>query len=268
MCTFKWALPCTAAADCGDGFSCQPAVTVSCSGGSSSGAGNTSGGSGGGVGTVEPVADMCTSSTSYPGSCHPLATTCATDADCPSSWTCQDNVSGGTGGTVGTGGIAGAGGASPATQVTDQGSASGSGSGVATTGVASGPADVAAPAVTRSCVAPSWLTPSAGVGGRNGSDPTSSPATGSGGTTGGGNDGTPPAGANEGGGATGGSTAGVQPTVGAGTGGTTHATDSKVVTPNDSGGCSVSPAGGSSSAGLLAGLGLGLAALIARRRRS
>jgi len=261
-CTFKWALPCNADSDCGDGFSCQPLVTISCSGsGSAPGVGGETGGaSTGSAGPVELVADSCTSSTSYPGSCRPLAVTCNTNGDCPSNWICQDNTSivatPGTGGMVGGGGTAG-------TSSTGAGAAEGSGS-----GVISGPADVAPPAFSRSCVAPYWAEPAAGEGGRSGSSP-SSPGTTAGGqndgSTGGENDGTPPMTTGAGHDPSGGSTGTLQPTAGAGSGGSTGEAAGKASTDN-SGGCAVIPAGGSPD-GLLAGLGLGLALLVARRRR-
>ena len=253
-CTYKWALPCNADADCGDGFACQPSVTTSCSGG-------TGGGGTVGTGTVssgspgtELVADSCTMTTKFPGSCHPVAVTCATSADCPSNWICQDNVT-----VVGTGGIAGAGGAAPSTS--DGSPVSGSGSGVAS-------ADVAPPTFSRSCVAPYTASPEqgGGVGGRTGSSPGSPTTTG--------NDGNPPpSGSNDGKSATGGTT-GSQPTAGAATGGTTGtagATDDghgKAAAADNGGGCSAMPGGHSPGAGLLAGVGLGIALLVARRRRA
>lgn len=121
-CTYRYLLPCNADADCGDGFFCQPSVMTSCSGWSGSGSGTASnggtsagagaasgsasassppspsatGGSGaltgpdlppdvvdGGTSTVE-----CTSSTVYPGTCELKTKSCATDADCPASFTC------------------------------------------------------------------------------------------------------------------------------------------------------------------------------------
>lgn len=253
-CTFKWALPCSADADCGDGFACQPSLTVSCSGGT---AGGTGSGAGAASGAGEPVADSCTTSMNFPGSCHPVAVTCSSDADCPSDWICQDDST--VISSPGTGGI-GAGGATMAPSGNEGSPVSGSGSGVSSAAVASDTTTVAPPTFSRSCVAPySSVTPTEGAGGRSGSAPS-------------GNDGTPPSGTGTTT-STGGTTGAHQPTA-PGTGGTTGTTtgsgavDTKISSADNSGGCSISPTGGSSRAGLLAGLGLGIATLVARRRRS
>lgn len=106
-CMFKWQLPCSADAECGDGFTCQPTVSGACSGGSGTvtagtGTSSSSGGgadakmpsvggtdgTAGGAGTAPP--DMCTTTTSFPGYCAPKASTCTVDSDCPASWTCVD----------------------------------------------------------------------------------------------------------------------------------------------------------------------------------
>lgn len=102
QCTYKWQLPCNADADCGDGFECQPTTMGMCSGGSgSAGSGSTtsSSGAGGGSGSgglalpPSPAPDggtsvVCTTVTSYPGSCQPKVSTCNVDSDCPSTWKC------------------------------------------------------------------------------------------------------------------------------------------------------------------------------------
>jgi Cys-rich repeat protein len=145
-CAYKWQQPCRADADCGDGFTCEPNVITTCSGGS---AGPVSGGTTGSVGTgasaplpvgaggssgstepsdaparVTPATDggtteMCTTTSSFPGWCRAKATTCNTDADCPAPWTCVDgNPSGGVsgGGTIDLGNSgSGTGAAAPAT---------------------------------------------------------------------------------------------------------------------------------------------------------
>ncbi len=50
-CAFKWQLPCQVDADCGDGaFTCQPSVSITCSGGTSGGSAGSSGGTGTGTG--------------------------------------------------------------------------------------------------------------------------------------------------------------------------------------------------------------------------
>jgi MYXO-CTERM domain-containing protein len=69
----------------------------------------------------------CTTTTAFPGTCQPTATTCLADSDCPSAWTCIDlsgsgNATGtGTapgGTTTGAGGVGG--GVSGAPAPTDQ----------------------------------------------------------------------------------------------------------------------------------------------------
>jgi hypothetical protein len=106
QCAFKWELPCNAAADCGDGFTCQPSVAIGCSAGSADGGGGTfsSGGGSSSSGAAlfpdsganaptPPAVDAgtppnCTTTTSFPGTCEPKATTCAVDTDCPALWKC------------------------------------------------------------------------------------------------------------------------------------------------------------------------------------
>lgn len=94
ICAFKWQLPCSADSDCGDGFVCQPTVSGGCGTSTRSGS-STPGGSGGATGSGDsspPAADggaaQCPTTTSYPGSCAPKATTCSSDGECPSGWTC------------------------------------------------------------------------------------------------------------------------------------------------------------------------------------
>ena len=106
QCIYKWQLPCNADTDCGDGFVCQPSTIGSCSGsgsaGSSGGTGTASSGTGGGGGSGEspvpppspafdagtPTTPVCTTTTSFPGSCQAMVTSCTVDSDCPSTWTC------------------------------------------------------------------------------------------------------------------------------------------------------------------------------------
>lgn len=106
QCVFRWELPCNTAADCGDGFTCQPSVVGECSAGSADGSGGTVSASGGSISsgpallpdsgaqapTLPPVdagaPPTCTTTTSFPGSCQPKATICAADADCPALWKC------------------------------------------------------------------------------------------------------------------------------------------------------------------------------------
>jgi MYXO-CTERM domain-containing protein len=123
LCAYRWQLPCSADADCGDGFTCQPSVMGTCSGGTpvgtgstgtgttgsagtssgSAGSGSSSEGTGGAAGAAPTpgspdagvsTAPVCTTTTYYPGSCQPKAKTCAVDADCPSTWKCASVVSG------------------------------------------------------------------------------------------------------------------------------------------------------------------------------
>jgi hypothetical protein len=113
QCVYRWQLPCNADADCGDGFLCQPSTVTTCSGTTPSTPGSvgtgtatasagggaatgTGGASSGGAFADSPVltspdagaTSVCTSSTSYPGTCRSKVTTCNTDADCPAPWTC------------------------------------------------------------------------------------------------------------------------------------------------------------------------------------
>ena len=204
MCAFKWQLPCTVNADCGDGFTCNPSVSVACSSSGTAGtSGSTSGGTGhataGGSATSgapvdggsAPVAvdaapqrvrvdagtvgvtvvdggtvSSCTTMSSFPGYCSVKVTTCRTDADCPSAWKCTD-VSTAVGGNVGapTGGPTGI----P----------------VATTGGA--PAILADAGVAKECTSPlggGYGYPVRGGGGSNGTAPQASGAGATGGTGG------------------------------------------------------------------------------------
>jgi hypothetical protein len=128
LCAFKWQLPCSVNADCGDGFTCEPSASITCSGSGSAGSGgSTTGGTGhasaGGASTGAPSAPIdggsepvrvdaapqpvrvdgatvaiidggtvssCTTMSSFPGYCSLKVTTCATDGDCPSAWKCTD----------------------------------------------------------------------------------------------------------------------------------------------------------------------------------
>ncbi|MFL5307049.1 MAG: hypothetical protein ACJ8F1_17665 [Polyangia bacterium] len=87
LCAFKWQVPCNADSDCGDRFVCQPSVSGGCG---TSGHAVSAGPNG--VTTSPPAADAgapdCPTTTSFPGSCTPKATTCTADTECPSGWTC------------------------------------------------------------------------------------------------------------------------------------------------------------------------------------
>jgi hypothetical protein len=101
ICKYEWELPCTADAECGDGFSCVFGTSGGCG---SSGMGTVSGGmtstgvtgaptpasDGGAASRSAPAPGDCVVTTNTVGSCQPKATTCAVDADCPTAWTCVD----------------------------------------------------------------------------------------------------------------------------------------------------------------------------------
>jgi len=91
QCAYRWQLPCGADADCGEGFGCHAAMTCSGSAPSATGGGAADMPTPareppptGDAGVVTPP--TCT--TSFPGTCQPKATSCNTDSDCPSQWTC------------------------------------------------------------------------------------------------------------------------------------------------------------------------------------
>jgi len=251
-CAFHWQLPCNAAADCGAGFTCQPQIIGTCSGGTP-----VSGGTGTGVGGstgAEPDPGRsatshpdCTTTMTFPGSCQPVATICNVDADCPANWLCQDVVTPPSRGAAS--GVGGDSGSGDGASGTGTGAGAASGSGVVAGGdTASG----------RMCSSP-FIPPAAsdsGAGGRlGGAEGTGTPTSG----------GTPP-----GSSGTGGTTAGsdTDKTGGGATNGAAHVADAPGAS-NGAGGCSISGAGaaGSQVAGglsVLALLGLGL---VARRRR-
>ena len=124
-CAPRWMGPCTTAADCGDGFTCEPELSCACSGsggtdvppdagtGSSSGGGSSGSSSGSAGGTPTPAPDGSGASTPTPdGSgtsvdpcgCEPTGTfycalpaeptVCETAADCPTDWSCEELPSG------------------------------------------------------------------------------------------------------------------------------------------------------------------------------
>lgn len=95
ICAFKWQLPCNADSDCGDAFACDPTVTVGCASSSravSAGPNGTAAGTSDGSASSPPAADagtpICSTTTAYPGSCRPKATSCTDDSVCPGGWTC------------------------------------------------------------------------------------------------------------------------------------------------------------------------------------
>jgi len=108
QCRYKWeVVACNVNTDCGDGFVCQPTTSGSCSGsgssgGSSYGTGTTSattGGASGSGGLPSPLpvvsldagpvpGPVCTTTTSFPGTCQAEYKPCNADADCPATFTC------------------------------------------------------------------------------------------------------------------------------------------------------------------------------------
>lgn len=255
-CAFKWQLPCSTAADCGDGFNCKPSITGSCSGGTpGTGTGGGTNGSGGatppstGTGASptapadfaprKPDADggapNCTTMESFPGYCEPKATTCDTDSQCPASWKCTSY-------DVPTASTRPA--TDPATPTTGTGGAAGGGSTGAPTPVsapvpaADGGASKPAPTTVKACTSPYGsvrATDLAGSGGPGIPGATPSPI---------------------------GSTNGEGTTPPTAPGGGKTASDPKP----SAGGCSLVAAGTTSGAGALALVAL-LGLLVSRRRK-
>ena len=127
-CAPRWMGPCTTAADCGDGFTCEPELSCYCSGsggtdvppdtgtGSSDpGSSGSSSGSDGGAPT--PGSDSAGSGSSLPApdgsgatedpcACEPTGsnycalpdepTACTAASDCPTDWSCEELPSGDT----------------------------------------------------------------------------------------------------------------------------------------------------------------------------
>jgi len=101
-CTYKYSLPCTEAADCGDGFDCVASEMVTCAGSAPTGMGGGTDPSMGtatavvdagvvGLDTGAPVMGECTTTFSDLKYCQVIEVMCETDADCTiESWTCQD----------------------------------------------------------------------------------------------------------------------------------------------------------------------------------
>ena len=98
MCTPKYLLPCKAASDCGDGFSCEEQMTGCATAGSSGSAGPTPGGAdpapAGGASSDPapaplpvPVPD-CSPQPTGQFQCVAKQLMCATDAQCPAGWSC------------------------------------------------------------------------------------------------------------------------------------------------------------------------------------
>lgn len=102
-CTPRWDLPCTSAADCGEGFSCQELESCSCAGsGGAEPAPSRLPAEGGGADSLaapdEPVelvaSPDCTCAPSGEFMCQRNEVACDSDADCPTDWSCVDNPMG------------------------------------------------------------------------------------------------------------------------------------------------------------------------------
>lgn len=97
MCTPRYVLPCKAAADCGDGFTCEELVTGCASSGSSGGtpAPNArpapippNGAGGAASDPIEPAPD-CAPEPSGQFQCVPKQITCENAGECPAGWNCE-----------------------------------------------------------------------------------------------------------------------------------------------------------------------------------
>ncbi len=117
VCAPKWTQPCTTAADCGAGFTCEAEEICQCSGSAGTGSatppapsepspGGSSGGAdgsasdreggsdgsdggSGGSGDAMPPDASCTCEPSEAKYCHPEAVSCTGDGQCPEGWTCE-----------------------------------------------------------------------------------------------------------------------------------------------------------------------------------
>jgi hypothetical protein len=96
QCVPRWQLPCTSAADCGVGFTCEQRESCTCSGSSGSG-----GGADPGMPTpadaeerAVPAPDDCSCVPSGEFACVVIETACTGDASCPAGWTCQESREG------------------------------------------------------------------------------------------------------------------------------------------------------------------------------
>jgi hypothetical protein len=97
QCVPRWQLPCTSAADCGAGFTCDQRESCTCSGSSGSGGG-------GDPGTptpadaeeraATPAPDDCSCVPSGEFGCAVIETACTSDESCPAGWTCEENREG------------------------------------------------------------------------------------------------------------------------------------------------------------------------------
>jgi MYXO-CTERM domain-containing protein len=81
-CVPKYLLPCAAASDCGDGFTCDPDEVGTCSG-----SGPAPSEDGGPVAPPEPP--VCTTMTLSTSHCTAKMVDCTSSSDCPSGWSCE-----------------------------------------------------------------------------------------------------------------------------------------------------------------------------------
>ena len=107
-CAPKWAAPCDADADCGDGFACVAETIEVCSGGAPTtpaptpdvpkdgdddagddDEGSGEGSSGAPIPEEDPVEPQCETIETGNNICEPKEVICNSDADCPDEWTCE-----------------------------------------------------------------------------------------------------------------------------------------------------------------------------------
>lgn len=95
MCTPRYVLPCKAAADCGDGFTCEEQMTGCASSGSSGATPEArpapippNGAGGAASDPIEP-APICAPEPSGQFQCVPKQITCQSAAQCPAGWSCE-----------------------------------------------------------------------------------------------------------------------------------------------------------------------------------
>jgi MYXO-CTERM domain-containing protein len=276
-CTYKYNLPCEAAADCGAGFDCVPYEITSCAGSEPSMGGGdaagTGGASGGGSAPADgdaPVDDRaapmepapmdppdCTTELSEEKYCQVIDVTCETAADCEAGWTCEQMYAYG-GCTMTTPDST-----DPAPNGTEPAPAMGSEMAKAQQPLVVA-CDVAMEPVEKKCAPPGYSYGYA-YAAEDGSVTTSAE---SGGVDNAGNMGGPLGGAEDPNAPPSPTAPGIPGTAGPGNGNTSTGTNANATTTNtDSGaGCSVGHSPSHSNAGF-AGLLLGLAAFALRRKR-